>query len=182
MAESIACLRGAGPADVMEVTFALGEQMLLLAGVAATQAEARGRLEAGLASGAALEKFRELVAAQGGDGRVVDEPARLPQAKFKEAVVAARAGFVGNVDAMGVALAALRLGAGRAKASDAVDHAVGVSGLVKVGERVEAGAPLGVIHANDAAARAEAAALVAGAIGVADSPVAAAKLVEAIVR
>ena len=182
VAESIACLRGAGPADVMEVTFALGEQMLLLAGVAATQAEARGRLEAGLASGAALEKFRELVAAQGGDGRVVDEPARLPQAKFKEAVVAARAGFVGNVDAMGVALAALRLGAGRAKASDAVDHAVGVSGLVKVGERVEAGAPLGVIHANDAAARAEAAALVAGAIGVADSPVAAAKLVEAIVR
>lgn len=181
VAESIACLRGAGPADVMEVTFALGEQMLLLAGVAATQAEARGRLEAGLASGAALEKFRELVAAQGGDGRVVDEPARLPQAKFKEAVVAARAGFVGNVDAMGVALAALRLGAGRAKASDTVDHAVGVSGLVKVGERVEAGAPLGVIHANDAAARAEAAALVAGAIGITDAPAAAAKLVEAIV-
>ena len=181
VAESIACLRGAGPADVMEVTFALGEQMLLLAGVAATQAEARGRLEAGLASGAALEKFRELVAAQGGDGRVVDEPARLPQAKFKEAVVAARAGCVGNVDAMGVALAALRLGAGRAKASDTVDHAVGVSGLVKVGERVEAGAPLGVIHANDAAARAEAAALVAGAIGITAAPAAAAKLVEAIV-
>ena len=181
VAESIACLRGGGPADVMEVTYALGEQMLLLAGVAATKKDARGQLEASVASGAALEKFRALVAAQGGDARVVDEPARLPQAKFTGAVAAPRAGFVSTVDAMGVALAALRLGAGRAKATDSVDHAVGVSGLVKVGERVEAGAPMGVVHANDAAGRAEAAAMVAGAIGIGDTREAAARLVDEVV-
>ena len=180
VAESIACLRGGGPADVMEVTFALGEQMLLLAGVAATKEDARGQLEASVASGAALEKFRALVAAQGGDARVVDEPARLPQAKFIGAVAAPRAGFVSTVDAMGVALAALRLGAGRAKATDSVDHAVGVSGLVKVGERVEAGAPWGGVHANDATARAEDAAMVAGALGIGDTREAAARLVDEI--
>ena len=169
VAESIACLRGAGPADVMEVTFALGEQMLLLAKVAPTKAVARGQLEASIASGAALGKFRDLVAAQGGDARVVDEPGRLPPAKFTVALASERSGFVTDVDAMGVALAALKLGAGRAKASDTVDHAVGVSELVKVGERVEAGALLGTIHGNDEAALAEARAMVAKAIVIADA-------------
>jgi pyrimidine-nucleoside phosphorylase len=162
VAESIECLRGRGPADVMEVTMALGEQMLVLAKLTETTGAAREKLEAGIASGAALEKFRELVAAQGGDARVVDEPQRLPTAKRREPVVAARAGWVREVDAMGVALAALRLGAGRAKASDGVDHAVGVSGLVKVGERVDAGATLALVHANDAAAMSEAQAMLAG--------------------
>ena len=169
VAESIACLRGAGPADVMEVTFALGEQMLLLAKVAPTKAAARGQLEASIASGAALGRFRDLVVAQGGDARVVDEPGRLPPAKFTVALASERSGFVTDVDAMGVALAALKLGAGRAKASDTVDHAVGVSELVKVGERVEAGALLGTIHGNDEAALAEARAMVAKAIVIADA-------------
>ena len=181
VAESIACLHGAGPADVMEVTFALGEQMLLLAGVAVTTADARGQLEASIASGAALEKFRAMVAAQGGDARVADEPARLPQAKFIRTVAAARAGLVSEVDAMGVALAALRLGAGRAKATDSVDHAVGVSGLVKVGERVETGATLCTVHANDEAALADAGAKLARAIVVADTPRPTARLIDEIV-
>jgi len=168
VAESIECLRGRGPADVMEVTMALGEQMLVLAKAAETTGAARKKLEASISSGAALEKFRELVAAQGGDARVVDEPQRLPTAKLQAAVVAARGGIVGDVDAMGVALAALRLGAGRAKASDGVDHAVGVSALVKVGERVDAGATLAVVHANDAVAMSEAQAMLAKAIRVGD--------------
>lgn len=178
VAESIECLRGRGPADVMEVTFALGEQMLLLAGVAETKDEAREKLEASIRSGAALEKLREMIAAQGGDARVIDEPQRLPQAKFQVSVVAPRAGFVRDVDAMGVALAALRLGAGRAKAEDAVDHAVGVSALVKIGERVEAGAALAVIHANDETALAAAAGMLAQAIVVGEMPTAAARLIE----
>ena len=181
VAESIECLRGRGPADVMEVTVALGEQMLLLAKVAVTKGDARRKLEASLASGAALEKFREMVAAQGGDARVVDEPARLPQAKFKAALAATRAGFVTEVDALGVALAALRLGAGRAKAADAVDHAVGVSALVKIGERVEPGAPLCVIHANEAAALAEAKTMLAKAIVIGDAKTAAPKLIDEII-
>ncbi len=168
VAESIECLKGRGPADTMEVTYALAEQMLVLAGVARTATEARAALAHSIASGAALEKFRAMITAQGGDVRVVDEPARLPQAKFKVALAATRAGFVHDVDAMGVALAALRLGAGRVKAADGVDHAVGFSELVKVGESVAAGATLAVIHANDAAALAAAQAMLAQAIRVGD--------------
>jgi pyrimidine-nucleoside phosphorylase len=168
VAESIECLKGRGPADTMEVTYALAEQMLVLAGVAQTATEARAALAHSISSGAALEKFRAMITAQGGDARVIDEPARLPQAKFKVALAAPRAGFVQEVDAMGVALAALRLGAGRVKAADGVDHAVGFSELVKVGEPVAAGATLGVIHANDPDALAAAQAMLAQAIRVGD--------------
>src|ERR1035437_9852242 len=168
VAESIDCLKGRGPADTMEVTYALGEQMLLLAKVATAKEGAREKLEASIASGAALQKFRELVTAQGGDARVADEPSRLPQAKFKVPLTALRAGFVQDVDALGVAFAALRLGAGRTKAEDKIDHAVGVSALAKIGERVEKGAPLCVMHANDEPALAEARAMLAKAIVVGD--------------
>ena len=168
VAESIECLKGRGPADTMEVTYALAEQMLVLAGVAQTATEARAALALSISSGAALEKFRAMITAQGGDARVVDEPARLPQAKFKVALAAPRAGFVQEVDAMGVALAALRLGAGRVKAADGVDHAVGFSELVKVGEPVAVGATLGVIHANDTDALAAAQVMLAQAIRVGD--------------
>jgi pyrimidine-nucleoside phosphorylase len=179
--ESIECLRGKGPGDLMEVTFALGEQMLLLANVVTTKAEARAKLEESIASGAALEKFRAMVSAQGGDARVVDEPIRLPQASLRSELVASRAGFVTEVDAMGMALAALRLGAGRAKAADGVDHAVGVSGLAKVGERVAAGAVLGVIHANDEGALAAAREMMARAVTVGDAAVAAPRLIDEII-
>lgn len=153
VAESIACLRGeagAGAEDLMEVTTALGAEMLLLAKVAATEAEAREKLAATIRDGSALAKFREIVIAQGGDGRVCDDPdSVLPRAKFTVEARAARAGHVQEVDAMAVALGALRLGAGRIKAEDTVDHAVGFTRLAKVGERVEAGGVLGVVHAND---------------------------------
>jgi pyrimidine-nucleoside phosphorylase len=169
VAESIACLRGAGPADLMEVTYALGAHMLILGGAAKTEAEARAKLESVVRDGTALAKFREIVAAQGGDVRAIDDPARLPQAKFKVPLPAPRAGVVADVDAMGVALAALRLGAGRAKASDRIDPAVGVDALMKVGERVAAGASLCVIHASDEAALVEAKRMLADAIVIGDS-------------
>jgi pyrimidine-nucleoside phosphorylase len=150
VAESVACLRGEpGAEDLMEVTYALGAEMLLLGKVAADAAEARAKLERSIASGAALEKFREIVAAQGGDPRVCDDPVGvLPRAKFTAEARASRAGYVAEVDAMAVALGALRLGAGRVKAEDSVDHAVGFTRLAKVGERVAAGDVLGVIHAS----------------------------------
>ncbi|MBL9212443.1 MAG: thymidine phosphorylase [Opitutaceae bacterium] len=169
VAESVACLKGAGPADVMEVTYALGSHMLILGGVARDEADARQRLERVVTNGTALAKFREIVIAQGGDPRVVDDPRHLPQAKFQVPLPAPRAGVVGDVDAMGVALAALRLGAGRAKASDAVDPAVGISTLVKIGERVKAGDSLAVIHANNATALADAQGMLAQAIVVGDT-------------
>lgn len=181
VAESVACLRGEGPADVMEVTYALGEQMLLLAGVAKSAEEARGKLEAGVKSGAALKKFREIVAAQGGDVRVVEDTGKLPQARLKVPVKSARSGWVSDVNAMDVALAALRLGAGRVRAEDRIDPAVGLSELVKVGERVEVGTTLAVIHANSEKALEEAQSIIAGAVEIGDARVAPVKLIEEVI-
>jgi pyrimidine-nucleoside phosphorylase len=88
----------------------------------------------------------------------------MKPARLRADVRAATGGFVQSVDAMGVALAALRLGAGRVKAEDAVDHAVGLAGLVKIGERVEAGGVLAVVHANDEAKLSEAREMMESAI------------------
>src|SRR5215216_257509 len=99
VAESIECLKGAGPADTMEVTYALGEQMLILAGVANDPKDAQKQLEHAVASGAALDKFADMIAAQGGDAHVVDEPHRLPRAKQQVSLRADRSGFVTDVDA-----------------------------------------------------------------------------------
>jgi thymidine phosphorylase len=181
VAESIACLRGEteGLEDLLELTYALGTEMLLLAGVETEADAARARLAGVVASGAAWEKLREIVAAQGGDARVCDDPvAVLPAARFTGEVRAARAGWVGGVDAMAVAWAALRLGAGRTRAEAAVDHAVGFTRLVKVGARLAAGDLLGVVHANDGAELAEALGALAGAVEIADeSPPAVALIV-----
>jgi len=151
--------------------------MLVLAGAEGDAAAATARLERSIASGAALAKFRELLEAQGGDPRVVDEPSRLPQARARGPLPSPAAGFVQRVDAMGVALAALRLGAGRARAEDSVDHAVGLTGLVKVGDRVARGGPLCVVHSNDDRARAEAEEMLRAAIAVGDAPARPAPLV-----
>ncbi len=148
VAESIACLRGSGPADVMEVTMTLGTHMLILGRVAKGEADARAQLQRSISSGTALAKFREIVVAQGGDPDVVDHPERLPRARQQIPLLSTKSGYVHRVDALGVALAGLQLGAGRVKAEDKIDPAVGVSGLVKIGEEVEAGAPLAVIHGN----------------------------------
>lgn len=179
--ESIECLRGEGPDDTMEVTYALGVQMLLLAQAAKDEADAMFQLQRSVKSGAALKKLGEMIAAQGGDERVVEDLNRLPHARLTEPFVAVRGGFVQKVDAMGVALAALRLGAGRAKAEDKIDPAVGVSGLVKIGEHVAPGAPLGVIHANDEQALAEAEEMLAKAIVIGDQPGPAPRLIAEVI-
>jgi pyrimidine-nucleoside phosphorylase len=181
VAESIDCLQSRGPADTMAVTFALGEQMLILAGVACDPKDAQKQLEHAVTSGAALDKFADLIAAQGGDPHVVEDPSRLPQARFQVPLAATRTGFVQEVDAFGVALAALRLGAGRTKADEKIDHAVGVGALVKIGERIEIGAPLCVVHANDEKALAEAKVMLAKAIVIAEAAVAAPRLIDEII-
>jgi pyrimidine-nucleoside phosphorylase len=169
VAESIAALRGAGPADLMEVTRALGVEMLLLGRVATDPTQANALLDAALSTGAALEKFRAVIAAQGGDARVVDDPGRLPVARYIEPVLAPLSGRVTALDARAVAFAALRLGAGRARAEDAIDPAVGVAELLPVGEAVAVGQPLAWLHANDPAGLPEARALLAGAFTVGDT-------------
>ena len=172
VAESIACLRGEGPADLMEVTYALGVEMLLIGQVAQDANEAQAMLEGVVQSGAALNVFRKIIAAQGGDARVCDDPdGLLPRAAQRVPLQSPKAGIVQDVDAMAVALAALRLGAGRSRAEDPVDHAVGITDLVKVGEAVEIGQPLCVIHANDDDTWAEAEVMLRDAIIVGEGAV-----------
>ncbi|AKC83413.1 pyrimidine-nucleoside phosphorylase [Verrucomicrobia bacterium IMCC26134] len=171
IAESIDCLRGAGPADLMEVTLALGVEMLLLAGAARDEAGARAKLAAVIADGSALAKFREIVEAQGGDPRTVDQPeARLPAARFQRELRASQAGYVQSVAALDVALAALGLGAGRTRAEDSVDHAVGFTRLVKTGTLIRSGDTLAIIHANDEAKAEAAEATLRSAIVLGETP------------
>ena len=141
--ESIEILRGAGPADVRELTLLLGVEMLELAGASG----GRARLERALADGSALRRFAELVDAQGGDPRVVDEPARLPQPRYRRDVRAERSGMLSALDAGLVGLAAVELGAGRARKEDAVDPAAGLLLRKRLGDPVRAGETLVELHA-----------------------------------
>jgi pyrimidine-nucleoside phosphorylase len=164
--ESIECLKGRGPADLMEVTLALTGHMLILGGLARDLDEANTKMDAAIRSGAALQKFREMCTAQGGDARVVDDYAILPAAKRQAAVVAPAGtlGFVSAVDALKCGHAIMALGGGRAAVTDKVDHTVGITDLIKIGEPVSPGTRLCILHSNDEARAARAEALIREAI------------------
>jgi pyrimidine-nucleoside phosphorylase len=149
--ESIECLKGRGPADLMEVTYVLTGHMLILGGIAKDMADARKKMEAAIADGSALEKFRQMCIAQGGDPRVVDDYTILPTAKMLLEVKAPAdaKGFVSEVDALKCGHAIMALGGGRAAVTDKVDHAVGIADLIKIGEPVSAGTRLCTLHIND---------------------------------
>ncbi len=152
--EAIAALNGAGPADLREHCLAIAGYMLRLAGRGerwTDEDETRTQLARHLDDGLALAKFRLMVAAQGGDVAMVDDPAKLPQARIVETFDASRAGYVAQTAADDIAWAAFELGAGREKKGDPVDLAVGLKIHVKVGDAVEQGTPLATIYANDAA-------------------------------
>ncbi len=169
--EAIATLRGHGPTDFVQHCLEVAAHMLVLGGRAASPAEGRERIRQVLASGAAWQKFRQLVAAQGGDVAYIDHPERLPQARLVETIDATQDGYVAQVHARKVGEAAVLLGAGREKKGDPVDHAVGIEVLVKVGERVARGAPLFRIHANDPERLAQARGHLQAAVRWSDEPV-----------
>ena len=176
--ESIDVLKGGGPADLREVTVALTAEMVLLARLAPDLAAARLAVEAAIADGRGLAKLREITAAQGGDPACIDDPGRLPRAAHLLPVRAPRAGLVEAIDAEAIGLAAMALGAGRVRVEDRVDPAVGVVLCRKVGDPVEAGAPLCLVHRNDGGeAQERVAARIAAAYRIGPGPVAAAPLV-----
>ena len=144
--QAIEVLRGEGPQDLREVTLALGAELLLLTGEENDMGAARGKLAELLDSGAAWEKFRTLVAAQGGRLEAIDDPSLLPQARQVEQILAPEAGYVTRLAARKVGVACGLLGAGREVKGQAVDPAAGVELLVKVGDRVEKGQPLARLH------------------------------------
>lgn len=147
--ESIELLHGRGPDDVREVVLRLGAEMLVLAGVDTDLDEARRCLIAEIDSGAAAQKLAEVVEAQGGDPSVVTDPTVLPQPQHSDEIPARRSGYVTKCDAYTVGTAAVRLGAGRETKEDAIDPAVGITILKKIGDPVNAGEPLAVVGWND---------------------------------
>ncbi|HWV39403.1 MAG TPA: thymidine phosphorylase [Vulgatibacter sp.] len=144
--ESIDLLRGEGPADLEELTVELGAEMLVLAGATVDADEGRAAVRSAIASGRGLEAFARLVAAQGGDPRVAEDPTSLPAAPRIVPIPAPRAGFVGGIRADEVGLAAVVLGAGRSRKEDAIDPAVGFVLHKKVGDPVDAGESIGLAH------------------------------------
>ncbi|MFI5336090.1 MAG: thymidine phosphorylase, partial [Opitutales bacterium] len=164
--ESIECLQGRGPADLMEVTFALTGHMLVLGGAARDAAEAQKKMATAIADGSALAKFRAMCVAQGGDPRVVDDYTILPTAKklLEVKAPAGTQGFVCEVDALKCGHAIMALGGGRASVADKVDHAVGIADLIKIGEKVSAGTRLCTLHVNDDTRGARAEALIREAV------------------
>jgi pyrimidine-nucleoside phosphorylase len=149
--ESLDMLDGGGPADLVEVTYRLGVEMLMLGGITADATDARRRLEGAVSSGRALDVFADVITAQGGDAGVIEDRSKLPTARHVHDVVAAHSGFVAACDALDLGLASVRLGGGRAKKEDAVDPAVGITVERKIGDEVAAGDVLARIAYNDPA-------------------------------
>ncbi len=149
--EAILALRGEGPPDLMDVTYALGVEMLLAAGVERTSKKARQRLENALGSGLAAEKFERMIEAQGGNPGVVEDASVLPQAKEVEVYKAPRTGVVVRVDPKVVGRAVVAMGGGRLTVDDQVDPTVGFVITVNPGDKVLAGEPIASVFARDPA-------------------------------
>jgi len=177
VAESIEVLRGRGPEDVRELTLRLGVEMLLLGEAAPDVPSARQRLETALADGSALRRFAQIVAAQGGDAAVVDDPRRLPRPSAVREVRLDRGGVLAALDAEQVGLAAVELGAGRSRKEDRVDPAAGVLLRKRRGDEVRAGEVLAELHASDQARLDAGEARLRAAVVLSDEPAGAQPLV-----
>ncbi len=150
VAESVECLQGNGPADLVDLSVELAAEMVLMGEVEPTIEKARERCRRVIADGSALAKFRKLVAAQGGDPHAIDDPRKLPQPKGTIEVDSKRAGYVHALAARPIGQATMLLGAGRARVDSKIDPSVGVILHKKVGDRVEVGEPLCTVLVNDA--------------------------------
>lgn len=148
IAEVIDTLKGNGPADLTELCLTLATHLVILGKKAKDDKEARSLVEGVLRDGQALEKLKQLIAAQGGDASVVDDPKRLPQAQSTYDVVSTDEGYVAAIGAEALGLAAMKLGAGRATKNDRIDHAVGIVLGKKVGEYVARGDVLATLYVN----------------------------------
>ena len=146
--EAIQTLQGKGPEDLTELCLVLGGQMLLAANQVSSLEEGKALLQEQIDSGRALEVFKTFLANQGGDTRIVDNPDLLPQARYQITFLAQSTGLVSQWVADEVGVAAMMLGAGRETKEDIIDPAVGIELCVKVGDPIQAGQPLAILHSN----------------------------------
>jgi pyrimidine-nucleoside phosphorylase len=180
VAEAIETLHGRGPADFRQHCVDVATEMLLIVGFL----EARAKAAATLDDGAAWAKFRQWIAAQGGDLTCVDDPSRLARASIIRPLLARRAGYVAKVDAREIGYTVVDLGGGRARKGDPVDPAVGVvlEARGKVGGQAAAGEPLLWVHARDEASYEAALARLAAAYTFSDTPVLAPPVIHRVIR
>ena len=168
VAESVECLRGKGPLDLMVVTLELAAEMIVMGERARTIDEARGLCRRLIADGRALERFRRMIEAQGGDPRVVDDPTLLPAPRRRIDVTASRTGIIGRLAARQIGHATMLLGAGRARVDSTIDPAVGILLHKKSGDHVQQGEALCTLLVNDESRLAEVTTLVAKAYSLGD--------------
>lgn len=146
--EAILTLQGKGPDDLLELCLRLGSHMVVLAEKATTLKEAREMLQENIKNGKAIETLKTLFQSQGGDATVVDDITLLPTATHQIEVYAKETGFVSEIIADKIGIAAMHLGAGRATKDSVIDLAVGIELHKKIGDRVEIGDTLATIHSN----------------------------------
>ncbi len=170
VAESVACLRGRGPKDLENLVLTLAAELLVATGLAGNRREGRRMAKEAIRSGRALDAFRRMVVAQGGDGRVIDDPDLLPTAAHTGVVVSRREGYLQRVDARLVGKALIVLGGGRRVQEDEVDPSVGIWQLRKVGARLVVGEIVLEVRANDRARLDEAVAMLKEAVQVGPVP------------
>ena len=156
VAESIEVLKGRGPADLRDLSLELSAWMFYLGERTNSVKEGRQLAETMLATGKAVEKFRQGIRLQGGDERVIDEPERMPTARLHFHVTSSASGFITATDCEQFGIALALLGGGREKKEDKIDHGVGLEFHKRIGDRVEKGEPLATIHYNSDAKLAEA--------------------------
>ncbi|HHT71081.1 MAG: pyrimidine-nucleoside phosphorylase [bacterium] len=179
--EAIATLQNKGPADLTALALTLGAHMLTLAGRTGSVDEGERVLQELLTTGAAWEKFREFVAAQGGDLKAVDHEL-LPQAQFKLPVPAPSSGYVARLVADKIGQASMALGAGRQRKEDVIDLAVGIVVQGKVGDKVHQGDLLAEVHTNDSVRGRAAVSEVLSAYTIVPEPVSAPPLICQVIR
>lgn len=146
--EAIDILAGRAKGDLLTVSLELGSRMLVACGIAADVEDGKARMMRALTSGAGLAKFREMITAQGGDGRVCDDTDYLPHAAYKIRVPASASGYVAKMDTTAIGRCAQALGAGRQKKTDVIDPAVGLVMDVRLGDAVKAGDSLATLYLN----------------------------------
>jgi pyrimidine-nucleoside phosphorylase len=166
--EVVEILRAGGPNDLRELCLELGAWMLCLGGASKSVEEGKRRSAELIASGKALEKFRQMIELQGGDPRVLDDTKILPQAKQTMQVSAAKSGHIASMQCEQIGTACVILGGGRERKEDSVDPAVGIVLHKKVGDRVAAGEPLATIHYNAEAKAQRARQLIEASCAIAD--------------
>jgi len=168
--EAIDLLAGRAGGDLLEVSLGIGGWMLKLAGITETAEEGEARMREAIASGAGLQKLREMIAAQGGNPAVCDDVSLLPQAAVIRSAVCGKAGYVQQMDTEALGLASQAMGAGRETVDDQLDYSVGYVLKVRLGDKVDADTPLCELHARNEADAARAEAAIKAAIRIGPEP------------